>query len=495
MISKNAASLASLIVKNNPWIDINASNLTPIGELNNLSLHPFADQLEVPEGENREVFELVKASSTQLQGMALTHDVRQTEVAKMFSQTLFERLTVLRETVIPAVETIASKVQMSIQERFPTMLEIKTLPVSDVYYSRLISEFLKNYPAELVRDATTLNGLSDRDETEIAKLLNTGVTSLNQFIVDVIASHPTNWLEEIYQRYFQAGDRMKINTRFDPVSGYSLLDEMLIVHVLARSIQANNVVDAGINMSLNEYNLALANLIVATGSTLNRCIQRLTLAKQAGVVVAFVDRNSGITYVYGDAYDQYLQQGGLPEAVLGAIEAGQTSAVVSELLSNQATFKTAAEDLYQKQLRVIEMDYFPSISRSITPIAIEYFGSLPAEKQALFVVPRNGNFAKAGDVLTASNVGELAVALGALVSQAGVGKDIRKIVRWLVVDCCMPHLGFAKTLSHMESLDEEAKQRGVALGQREAAYYAVIQELVNAFVDNCCSSGDIQPEV
>ena len=478
MIRSDVVELSIRIKEENPRLKVTAPFGSPVRDLSVLSRHPWAEHLQVPERVEPLKNEIVTATKTQIPGMSMTHDVRETEVVKMFSQTLFKRLSVLREDIIPLVETVASRVNQSVVEEIPETWEIEPLPFQAIYRSKLFAEFLSAYPATLIRDASTLSGLSERTEEEIVALLNTGSTSLNELVVEIVAKYPSNWLKEVYEKYFKAGAPSKVNTRFNPFLSWAILDELIIVHILARVIQAKGVIDSTIAMSLNDFQVALGELIVATGSTINRCLVQLIDFANAKLLAVNIDRTTSTIYVLEDNYNAFIQDGGSPDALIGAVIARETAMPYPEIVDHKAEYEDIARKDFESKSLAIANNVIPRIAAALPPIIKEQFGNLRAETLALFVSPGNYRNLVQGQQIKPETIGDLSVILASLVPEAKQGNDIRRICKFLIVDLCLAHLEFGKLLDRIDRSVEIAKESGQVLGVRQACYFAVIDELV-----------------
>lgn len=478
MIRSDVVELSIRIKEENPRLKVTAPFGSPVRDLSVLSRHPWAEHLQVPERVEPLKNEIVTATKTQIPGMSMTHDVRETEVVKMFSQTLFKRLSVLREDIIPLVETVASRVNQSVVEEIPETWEIEPLPFQAIYRSKLFAEFLSPYPATLIRDASTLSGLSERTEEEIVGLLNTGSTSLNELVVEIVAKYPSNWLKEVYEKYFKAGAPSKVNTRFNPFLSWAILDELIIVHILARVIQAKGVIDSTIAMSLNDFQVALGELIVATGSTINRCLVQLIDFANAKLLAVNIDRTTSTIYVLEDNYNAFIQDGGSPDALIGAVIARETAMPYPEIVDHKAEYEDIARKDFESKSLAIANNVIPRIAAALPPIIKEQFGNLRAETLALFVSPGNYRNLVQGQQIKPETIGDLSVILASLVPEAKQGNDIRRICKFLIVDLCLAHLEFGKLLDRIDRSVEIAKESGQVLGVRQACYFAVIDELV-----------------
>ena len=494
MLRRDVVELSIRIKEEKPTLQVRAPFGSPVRDLSVLSRHPWKEHLKTPERTDALTNELVETTKTQLPGMSMTHDVRETEVVEMFSQTLFKRLNVLRDEIIPLVETVASRVNQNVAEEIPSTWAIEQLPFQNLYRSERFAEFLEKYPATLIRDASTLSGLSDRDEEEIASLINTGSTALNELVVEIVANYPANWLKDVYDRYFKAGAPQKINTRFNPFLSWGVLDELIVVHILARVIEAKGLVDATIAMSLNEFKNALAQLIVATGATINRCLGQLLDFANHGMVVLTIDRVTSTIYVIDDNYNKLLNEGGSPDAVIGSVIAGETALNVQQYLQRKDALEEVARKDFETQTLTIANNVLPRIASVIPKIIKEQFEGLRAETLALFVSPGDFRGLTKGQTITPETIGDLGVILGGLVPEAKQGNDIRRICKFLIVDLCLPHLEFGQLLDRIDNAVNHAKENGQVLGVRQACYFAVIDELVEQLCQTSCEIEEVKYE-
>lgn len=455
---------------------------SPVAELNELSRHPFPDQVDVPEGRDPLVHRTVQISREFAAGMSLSHGIRQEELVNQYSSILFRRLNTLHDVIVPMIGKVSSEVNAKVEQSLPQTKEIVQISYADLYSNSAFISLLQKYDVGVVHDASTLSGLSARDEQEIGRLLDTGNPVINNMIVDLCAKHPVGWLNTVYENYFVADEQKKINTRFDPVQGFNLLDELIVVYLIAYGLQQRQVVDPGISLSLDEYNTRLAQLVNATGSTVKRSLFILNEKIDAKTVIGYIDNTNNQIYVLESPYQEYITQGGTPEGIFGAIldSSWTMNNTVSSLVSAVANNTQRYENHYNEQLLVIQNSFFDRVRTAFIEVFRDTLVDSTEEVRALFNL--GGQLNETTGEITKSNDDTLyAYAIEVskeLVRYTNLGHDVIALVRALIVDVALGHLQFGRILDVMERVTAEKNAIGEQITPREACFFAAAEEIV-----------------
>lgn len=486
MINTPVLNYSVETVRQRPMLRMAPLPGSPVAELNELSRHPFPDQVQTPEGRDPFVHRTVTVSREFAEGMSLNHTIRQQEIVDRYANILFQRLKTLHDVIVPFVGKVSSEVNAQVESSLPETKEIVTISYADLYENNTFIQLLNKYDLTTIHDASTLCGLSARDESEIGRLLDTGNPVINNLIVDICAKYPIGWLQSVYEEFFTGEQPVKINTRFDAIQGFGQLDKTIIAFLIAYGLQQRQTVDAGIAMPLHDYQTALAELVNATGSTVKRTLYMLNERIDAKQVIGYIDETNNKIFVLETPYQEYLTQGGSPEGIFGAIlEKDWTLRNSTSQLAQANTANVQRyEAHYDKLMLETQNSFFDRVRKAFIEVFKTNLEDTTEEVRALFNLGGQLN-EQTGELIPSNpeTYYQYAIELGKEIYRyTNVGHDVVEVVKSLIVDCGLGHLEFGRVLDTMERVTAEKNAVGETITPREACFYAVVEELVTMFL-------------
>lgn len=153
--------------------------------------------------------------------------------------------------------------------------------------------------------------------------LATGLPSLDQQIAAYLAEVSPDYLATIWNEAFTEGERNLVDvvqSRVDSKNGgvFARADAAVIVYLAANNMRENT--PSGLNIELQAWRLYCAQLGAAAAAAICYHQKKREEFIASGMITLYLPAPGsadGIS-VYGPNYQAFLQQGGTPEAVMGA---------------------------------------------------------------------------------------------------------------------------------------------------------------------------------
>lgn len=270
-----------------------------------------------------DIFVAAVESSKSYNSLDVPHDGMMIEYAQQIKQVLNKRLTFIRQDLIPFVGDLTAKIEAKIKEADFITPEIIEVADNDLMASESLLNLTSYHTAGDLYKIAGLIGMETRSAKDIKGLLETGSPQLNAEIAEAIekVDMTDGALETIFSRFFSQQEQISTSFSYDEhVLSYPFV-EKVVVYLIARNIQARNIIDASEKSDLSVRRNVLATLVNALGYRINRIINkhRECLA-DIGLLILDNAKAQNKIYVNAAAYKHYLSElGGSPEAIFGAV--------------------------------------------------------------------------------------------------------------------------------------------------------------------------------
>lgn len=292
-------------------------------------------------------------------------------------------------------------------------------------------------------------------------------------VTELLKAHNEDWAFDVFRGVFgndtEALYKLGLEIRVDvdgwlfPASRFGV-DAVVAAHLMARAL-LNKEPTAG--YSKRDWETAVSTVIGATGQRLYRATKQRKEDRQRQVLVFSYDYVASYTnettpkrgdiVVNGDLYNDYLEKGGSPEALMGASYASQARGFTELLESNEAL-----QVAYRKHEAVIAETYaankFSRVLESVRIELMKYLNSIPEAEQAF---SREVYVKTLRDELTTFTSNDI----GAL----------WYFVRRVVCKVFFPHTNALRVLTKIDDVAERMPEASVQV----ATYHATLEILVD----------------
>ena len=264
--------------------------------------------------------DFIAVAAKSVQGVLYT--VR-TLVAPRIAELL--ELVTMRLSNAPVSEL--SKVRITEEEDCPA--------VYGPHLRKLVDQYA-NFP-NTVEPRLAING-PDLATEEILKMLETGVSSIDQDLLPWAASLPESTLQDVYTNFFTTKNGAKDSRGFFGRINKSVVN-MVLVYCIASYLHRNDVVLEGVALSLKEYREVLKDIMAQSAHMLSIQMERNDAAIKNGTMVRSVVMNE--IRVFPPVYREWLEKGGDTETLYGMAVSGNIKFTVDAIVDNAPEYQRA----------------------------------------------------------------------------------------------------------------------------------------------------------
>jgi hypothetical protein len=256
-------------------------------------------------------------------------------------------MDVARNQVTPKVKEVVAATEAyidAVRNKKLSPLLVQPKFQASIYDSADLRGLLSKYEKAPNRDVTPVQLAAQWDNAATVGPLCTGITSFDADLSRHFEGREGE-AQALWQKYFSnvPGQYRSANWREDLRNP----DDALVIFLGANTLAASDDVAEGTSVDLPAYRAYLESIKEQAGSHLTYLLDRDQSAMNARRLVANApqasrpgDPLSGVISVYGPTYNQWLQDGGSPEALCGAVLHG-ASLDYDALLTNASTHSAA----------------------------------------------------------------------------------------------------------------------------------------------------------
>lgn len=259
-------------------------------------------------------------SHGKVHGLDSIHDEKMEWCIDLVFKGVSRDLDMAKNVILPTIDMVADAVEKDLTEACSDKahgFEIVTENLPKLFLDQKIENLFERYQNVPLKPIQTLNVFPELPPAEIRRRLNTGDDALNELIAEVVDAETVEELESMYKWNFCANgsDRLDFTT-MEKWQNPSLL---VILYFLTIGLEAD--LPEGTNASLSVVNNYLKNLRGTIGAAVYRRMKAIERKIQDKELIRTVSGfgNERKIYVNKTVYDTFLDEGGSPEAIFGAV--------------------------------------------------------------------------------------------------------------------------------------------------------------------------------
>lgn len=332
-----------------------------------------------------------------------SHDIIIDEVVPELAKAVMNHISYAKNVVAPAVEHFVEKVDeaLKIVPRDETMsysIEVWNPPQPLVHpsFEALLSKFGSieinpTYRLPFVMPAVDPEVLPERAKT--------GNSDLDISISVWLAARGEKFLENVYYNVFGSEYADRIQGFIGQRASWSgnvttKLDELVAIFLLSNGF-IDNPPD-GVPVTLSNFNLEMRTLNNLAGALLHHELKILEANMTTKpVLIRFIDQGERQIVVNKEIYDQFLEQGGDADAVLGSLLSKDKPYLLDHFLSK----KTELAALWNKHVAIASASSEKFMFAKTKSAMRSVFGAMIAEDKDDLDIPRQLIFKKFDDEL------------------------------------------------------------------------------------------------
>lgn len=289
----------------------------------------------------------------------VNHDVVMDEVVEVVSKTVQRNLDIAKNVVNPTVKLVAEKADQlmtAAQELKSNLISVCPDFYHELWASNILEEMVGRYSETPVRAVDLYMELpNSMDREALFSLASTGATRFDGIVRDWFDGLGDEMIENTYRSIFHAGGthgRRKLQEMINPY--HTDRDRILLAHLFARKLY--QMPPEGTKVSLDEYREYMSGIVAQTGRGVLAVMRNREqdnrarrLVKVWPASVSMLGQVPLVIVANGDLYNQWLKEGGSPEALFGAFLSDQKN-TYQALLDN----KSALERIWAQKEGIVE---------------------------------------------------------------------------------------------------------------------------------------------
>lgn len=304
-------------------------------------------------------------------------------------------ISVTQEEVIPAIGLLVDNIKTDIDKHMHPKVSIDAVQISPLITSSTIANAIAHYRGSdmnfTLAEATIKFG-KELTEQDVVSRLETGSPELNQYIANLIAEKPENWVVSAIMNVCGGFDgegydnpARGVDSEHRPLV-YPKIESMdaAIIGFLF-CCNAEEDIPEGIKMSATDFEMALTNIKIAIAKAYNFVVDQLVQAVTNNniLVPQLITKNpttSTNVKVIASQYEKLLSANGTNEAVLGQIvsDTNPTLFTLKNLIEN----KDALTAEWERYVKAYTINRKADISDHIKGIIVAHADRIAKEANA-----------------------------------------------------------------------------------------------------------------
>lgn len=451
---------------------VNGSPLVPVCRTSN----PLNVQIK---DLSSDAFAIPSISKTRLENGEVPHDVRMEEAVEFAAEVVRNNLklarTVVNPIVLRALENIEAKLNKD-QQILSQPLTVVQYHYHKLWDNPLLESMVSRYEGTPAFQIEQRNGMPKLAADQIEEHLKLDISRYDEDMSDLVDGYSPEWLEAVYSAGFLIEENeMMVEMGVPPLTSMiqnsgTYPDELAVIFTLARSFLDS--APEGAAMGLDVYRDWMATVVSQTGRAIVRVMDRRESERNRKILVrrwpifefGILRDEGGEIVVNGEVYNRWLEEGGTPEALMGAAVTDKESGYTT-LIEKVETY----ENNWKRQERILSSEVrFDRFNRTVSGIekAISYEINTFEHGEP-----------EAADARKIQQHSELKRHLKDLTGRLVDEHNLYATVRSLICKIMFPRTEAERILSAIDS----AAAANPGIDVREAAFLAVI-EVVSEWV-------------
>lgn len=286
------------------------------------SLGSWANRTELLPNQYHEVMISEASSVGAGMGAESLHDEKMEWAVNLIAKGVSRDLDIAKNIISPSIQRVANDVEEEVSKAFSAAahgLELVTSKLPKIFMDQKIENLFERYNTIKPGSIQTMLVFPALTPAEIRRRVNTGDDEINGLIAEIADGENFNEVVELYNRYFVKATGM---STFDltPLGGTSndALNLMLL-YFLTIGLEVD--LPDGVNGSITPVTQYLKSLRGHLGAATYRRMRKMLNAIENKELISAVEGtgNDRKIFLNGSVYDRFLDEGGTPEAIYGAV--------------------------------------------------------------------------------------------------------------------------------------------------------------------------------
>ena len=270
------------------------------------------------------------------EGCEAIHDEKMEWVVELVTKGVSTDLDVAKNNIKPVIEMVLNDVEADLTEAFSGRdhgYEIIQDELPKFFGNQKIENLFERYKNIPIKPIETLLVFPELAAAEIQRRINTGDEEVNTLLAEIINPEEIESIVDIYNWNFREKGRERVD--LNTLLGNSNPSIPVMLYFLTLGLEAD--MPEGVNASTGPVKLYLQNLRGILGAVIYRNIKHLERKIEEKELIRVVEGSGPERKIHVNkvVYDKFLDEGGSPEALFGAVS-GNSSLMFNQLVSNSA---------------------------------------------------------------------------------------------------------------------------------------------------------------
>lgn len=412
---------------------------------------------------------------------AINHDTQMSSTVANIVSVLDRRLDLARNKINPLAtkyEEMIIAEMASIVPETPTITEVN---YGEFYDHPLVKDIFSGWGYTDTDKLFGLSGIQFNDENNYhIEALTTGSQFIDDKLKSILDTRGEEWYRTVANKYFTEGAEVNVLTPSLDEAYQEQADENLVTHMLARYFY--NKHEPQNDMSQSDYDIQLLKVLGRTALNANGLLKYKTTLERDGIVVPDIANESNHILVYGPTYRDYLNKGGNNTALMGYSRTKGKVLNVDKLIEQTASLEQLYDKEVDQTVRQLRSDRLRIVKRAAYTRLPEIIQEIPDE--VLAVIPEINSDPRLSARQVLLDRGTKFIDAPSVIDLDNVYQYALNIITLGLLPELELHSLYNSMMKYLQP-----SENGPALTPAQAAYYAVLEEVVQYFLSQTSLSG------
>lgn len=241
------------------------------------------------------------------------------QLGSLVTSHIFYAKNVVRPLVVKFAEALQQYKENSKGIDASTMFDVKVENLPEIMMDSSFLGTLEYYDGKSILVPSKSINLEMKSEEDIRAMMLTGSSRVDNLINEWLLTLPSTFASDIWTQFFVTGSGSFNLTQ--SVYQYQAARESLAVLLLSNKLFAE--VAAGRNESLGSYKSVVDEYREWAGALLSVSLKKIATSIKVKQLVLAIQNDGKKIVLNGIVYNEWLQEGGKPEIILGLATTGQ----------------------------------------------------------------------------------------------------------------------------------------------------------------------------
>lgn len=325
-------------------ISLEAKEGTPVGLVTS-SLGSWAGRTELMPNQYSEVMVHEASTLGAANGAIPIHDEKIEWAVELISKGVSRDLDIAKNTISPSIQRVSDEVEEEVSKAFSSAahgFELISTDLPKIFLDQRIDNLFARYNTIKPGAVATMLVFPELSVSELRRRINTGDDDINELLAEIADGEDFELLVQMYNLYFVKATGSSTMDLVKLASDSKSVVNLLLMYFLTIGLEAD--LPEGVNGSFGSVTNYLKTLRGHLGASVYRHMRAIERAISEKRLITTVTGfgNERKVYLNSVVYNSFLDAGGTPEAIFGAV-ASDHSFEYNAMVDNRIKLERAWE--------------------------------------------------------------------------------------------------------------------------------------------------------